>query len=283
MDAQTAQCRRPRIGALTGDAVCAIEFDRVTLAHSRRTVLCEIGAAIRAGEFIGVFGPNGAGKTTFLRAILGLLPPLSGEIRVFGERPERRNRALGYLPQQRSQVDLTIRGWDFVATAWRGERWGVPLWSRSGRRQIDRAIELVDAEALADRRMTELSGGERQRLLLAQAVLGSPRVLLLDEPLISLDPQFQRSVVALVRRIQLEEGVTVLFTAHDPNPLLGAMDRVLYLGNRRAAIGSVGEVITGEVLSRLYGMPIEVLRLEDRIIVVAAHGPVEAEAHRHDV
>ncbi len=121
-----------------------------------------------------------------------------------------------------------------------------------------------------------------QRLLLAQALLGRPRLLLLDEPLISLDPHFQEAAISLVRRIQLAEGITVLFTAHDPNPLLGVMDRVLYLGNGRAAIGTVDQVITDEVLSQLYDTPIEVLRIKDRIVVVAGHGPVEAEAHRHD-
>jgi zinc/manganese transport system ATP-binding protein len=269
---------------LTGDGACAIELDRVTLAHGRRTVLSEISGAIRPGEFIGVFGPNGSGKTTLLRAILGLMAPVSGEIRVFGKRPGGRNPKVGYLPQQRSAVaDLPMRGWDFVATAWRGERWGVPLFGRRGRRQIERAIELVDGAALAERAMAELSGGERQRLLLAQALLGAPRMLLLDEPLISLDPHFQQAVVALVRRIQVAEGVTVLFIAHDVNPLLGAMDRVLYLGNRRAAIGSVDEVVTSAVLTRLYAMPTKALRIAGRIVVVAGHGPAEAEAHRHDV
>jgi zinc/manganese transport system ATP-binding protein len=256
----------------------------VTLRHGRQTVLCRVGAAIRPGEFIGVFGPNGSGKTTLLRALLGLLPPAAGEIRVFGAPPGGGNLALGYLPQQRAgAADLPIRGWDFVASACRGGRWGLPLLGRAGRRQVAHAIELVDAGALAERRISELSGGERQRLLLAQALLDRPRLLLLDEPLVSLDPHFQQAVVALVKRLQHEEGVTVLFTAHDPNPLIGAMDRVLYLGNRRAAIGPVEEVVTGPVLSRLYAMPIEVLRSQGRIVVVAGHGPVEAEAHRHDV
>ena len=130
--------------------------------------------------------------------------------------------------------------------------------------------------------LRELSGGELQRLLLAQALLGRPKLLLLDEPLISLDPHFQQAVVALVKEIQQSCGMTVLFTAHDLNPLLGAVDRVLYLGNGKAALGAVDEVITGDVLSALYRMPIEVLRVNGRILVVAGHGPVEAEAHRHD-
>jgi zinc/manganese transport system ATP-binding protein len=284
MDALAARCDRPRARSVSRVAAAAIELDRVSLARGGRIVLNEVSAAIRPGELIGVFGPNGSGKTTLLRAILGLLSPVSGEIRVFGNPPARGNRNAGYLPQQRAAVaDLPIRGWDFVASAWRGERWGLPLVGRDGRREVDRAIELVDAQALAERRLSQLSGGELQRLLLAQAVLGRPRILLLDEPLVSLDPHYQQAVIALVRRIQLAYGVTVMFTAHDLNPLLGVMDRVLYLGNRRAEIGTVDEVIVEEVLSRLYDMPIEVLRINGRIVVVSGNGLIEVEAHRHDV
>jgi zinc/manganese transport system ATP-binding protein len=281
VDGLAARGDRPGACLLAGNA---IELDRVTLARGGRVVLDSVSAGIRAGEFIGVFGPNGSGKSTLLRAVLGLLPPLSGEIRVFGDPPARGNRSAGYLPQQRTALaDLPIRGWDFVASAWQGERWGLPMVIGRGRHEVARVIQRVQANGLAERPLSQLSGGELQRLLLAQALLGRPRLLLLDEPLISLDPHFQQTVIALVREIQLAEKITVLFTAHDPNPLLGVMDRVLYLGNRQAAIGTIDQVITGEVLSRLYDMPIEVLRIKDRVVVVAGHGPVEAEAHRHDV
>jgi len=261
----------------------AIELDRVTLARDERVVLSEVSAAIMPGEFVGVFGPNGAGKTTLLQAILGLLRPTAGEIRVFGQIPARGFREAGYLPQQRgSAADVRLSGRDFVACAFEGARWGLPLAGRSATAEVDRAIATVEAQALAERPLCELSGGELQRLLLAQALLGRPKLLLLDEPLISLDPHFQQSIVALVKRIQQTEGVTVLFTAHELNPLLGAMDRVLYLARGRAALGSVDEVITAEVLSRLYETPIDVLRVNGRIVVVSAEGVVEADAHRHD-
>ena len=261
----------------------AIELDRVTLARNDRVVLTEVTAAIRPGEFIGVFGPNGAGKSTLLHAILGLLRPSRGELRVFGSVPVRGNRDAGYLPQHRAPLaGLRLRSRDFVASASEGERWGLAGPSRRTTADVDRALERVEAHALADRPVGELSGGELQRLLLAQALLGRPKLLLLDEPTVSLDPRFQQSTVDLVKRIQQEENVTVLFTAHELNPLLAAMDRVLYLGQGHAALGSVDEVITGEVLSRLYDTPIDVLRLAGRIVVVSGHGAVEAEAHRHD-
>ena len=262
----------------------AIELDGVSLARAGRMILSNVSARIRPGEFIGMLGPNGAGKTTLLHAILGLLRPVAGELRVLGSVPGRGNRAAGYLPQQRSPVaDLRLRGWDFVASALHGERWGLPLLGNAGRREVDWAIETVEAQALAGRPLCQLSGGELQRLLLAQSLLGKPKLLLLDEPLISLDPHFQQAVVALVQRVRQTLGVTVLFTAHDLNPLLGAMDRVLYLGSGRAALGTVEEVMTSEVLSRLYDTPIEVLHVKGRILVVSAHGEIEVDAHRHDV
>ena len=264
-------------------SVSAVELDRVTLARNGRKVLSDVTATIRPGEFIGVFGPNGAGKTTLLHAILGLLRPTAGELRVFGTMPERGNREAGYLPQQRASLaGLRLCGWDFVASAVRGEHWGLALPGRAGAEDVARALALVDARALAARPLCELSGGEVQRLLLAQALLGRPKLLLLDEPLVSLDPHFQQAIVRLVRRIQQSEGMTVLFTAHELNPLLGSMDRVLYLGHGHAALGAVDEVITAEVLSNLYGTPIEVLRVKDRIVVLSAQGVIEAEAHRHD-
>jgi zinc/manganese transport system ATP-binding protein len=262
----------------------AIELDRVTFVRAQRRVLVDASVAIRQGEFIGVFGPNGAGKTTLLHAILGLIRPTAGELRVLGITPACGSRDVGYLPQRRARVDdLRLAGWDFVASAVQGERWGPPLLARSAGQDVDRVIAIVEAQALAPRPLCELSGGELQRLLLAQALLGEPKLLLLDEPLVSLDPHFQRSIVALVKKVQQSEGMTVLFTAHELNPLLGAMDRVLYLGEGHAALGSVDEVITSNVLSRLYGTPIDVLRTNNRIVVVSAQGLVETDAHRHNV
>jgi zinc/manganese transport system ATP-binding protein len=140
---------------------------------------------------------------------------------------------------------------------------------------------MVQAQDLARRPLAEISGGERQRLLLAQALLGRPRLLLLDEPLISLDPHHQRAVVELVRELQRELNIAVLFSAHEINPLLGALDRVLYLGGGQAALGTVDEVITGAVLSKLYGSPIDVVHLNGRVFVMAAGLDAERDAHRH--
>ncbi len=259
----------------------AVRFAQVTLARGARTVLREVSFAIEAAEFVGVLGPNGAGKTSMMRAILGLLAPRSGTITVLGRPAARGNPAVGYMPQARGELGLHLRGWDFVAAAG-AARWGLPWRGRAERAAVDRALDLVDARALAARPLAALSGGERQRLLLAQALLGEPKLLLLDEPLISLDPHRQAEVVALVRAVQRRLGIAVLFSAHEVNPLLGAMDRVLYLGAGQAALGTVAEVITAPVLSRLYGTQIEVLELRGRLFVMSGGQDMEHAAHRHE-
>jgi zinc/manganese transport system ATP-binding protein len=261
----------------------AIEFRNVTLTLGGRAVLADVSLKIAPRELVGVLGPNGAGKTTLMRAVLGLLPASQGSIHVLGRPAARGNQMVGYMPQVRSAAGIMrLSGWDFVAGVVDGHRLGMPILGKAARAEVVRVLDLVGAGELAQRPLAETSSGERQRLLLAQTLIGRPRLLLLDEPLISLDPRYQQSVVELIKRVQSSLGITVLLTAHELNPLLSFMDRVLYLGHGRAALGTTEEVITSEVLSRLYDAPIEVLRLNGRIVVVAAHGEVEAEAHRHD-
>ncbi|MGD0334941.1 MAG: ATP-binding cassette domain-containing protein [Xanthobacteraceae bacterium] len=260
-----------------------IELDRATIAIGGRSVLVDASFAIKRGEFIGVLGPNGAGKTTLMRAILGLLPPSAGAIRVFGRAPQRGDRNIGYLPQVRTVLpDLRVRGFDFIASSVRGERWGVPSLSRADRIMIDKTLTAVGAGDLAARPLSDISGGERQRLLLAQALLGEPQLLLLDEPLISLDYRYQEAVVDLVRRFARERNITVLFSAHELNQLVGTLDRVLYLGNGRAALGTVAEVVTAPVLSQLYGTDINVVHADGHIFVLSRGRDVERAAHMHD-
>lgn len=261
----------------------AVKFDNVTLAIAGRNILSGVSLAIEAQEFVGLLGPNGAGKTTLLRAIMGLVPAASGRISVFGDAAARGNPAIGYMPQLRGNTDtLRLNGRDFVASVVNGHRLGLPILSRAARADVERVLDLVEAQDLAKRPLLEMSGGERQRLLLAQALIGSPRLLLLDEPLISLDPKRQRAVVALVKRVQSALAIPVVFSSHELNPLLGTLDKVMYLGNGHAAIGSVSEVVTGPVLSRLYGAPITVVRLGGKIFVLSGEYEVEGDAHRHE-
>jgi zinc/manganese transport system ATP-binding protein len=263
--------------------VNVVEVDHATLTLGERTVLADASLAIRAGEFIGVLGPNGAGKTTLMRAILGLLPPSAGTIRVFGRAPQCGDHAIGYLPQVRTVLpDLRVRGLDFIGASLHGQRWGLPSLSHNDRGMIEQTLDAVGGRDLARRPLSEMSGGERQRLLLAQALIGAPKLLLLDEPLISLDARHQEVAIDVVRKVCRERGITVLFSAHELNQLLGTLDRVLYLGNGQAVLGTVDEVITAPVLSRLYGTDIEVVRAAGHIFVMSRGRDVETSAHQHD-
>lgn len=260
-----------------------IELDHATFNVGDRRVLVDISLAIKPGEFIGVLGPNGAGKTTLMRAVLGLLPPAAGDIQVFGQTPHRGNPAIGYLPQVRTVLpDLRISGLDFIASSLHGERWGMPSIRRADRIRINATLAEIGARELAERPLSEMSGGERQRLMLAQALLGDPQLLLLDEPLISLDYRYQEAVIELVRRFARDRNITVLFSAHELNQLIGALDRVLYLGNGHAALGTVAEVVTAPVLSRLYGADIDVVRADGHIFVLSRGRNVERADHVHD-
>jgi zinc/manganese transport system ATP-binding protein len=261
----------------------ALAFDHVTIRLGGRDILSAASFAIEEGEFVGMLGANGAGKTTLMRAALGLVPVASGAIAVLGQPATRGNAQIGYMPQNRGAIGgLRLTGWDVVASSAIGARFGFVTLDKATRREIDWALEEVGARELARRSIGELSGGERQLVLLSQALIGKPRLIMMDEPLISLDPAHQKSVVDIARRICERLKVAILFSAHELNPLVNAIDRVLYLGGGEAVIGAVDEVVTGPVLSRLYGAEIEVVRVKNRYYVMAGDVDVEHDAHRHD-
>ena len=261
----------------------ALSFDNVTIRLGGRDILSAASFDIKDSEFVGMLGPNGAGKTTLMRAALGLIPVASGAIAVLGRPATRGNALIGYMPQTRLAVaGLRIRGWDVVASAAIGGRFGFVSLDRATRREIDWALDEVGARDLARRSIGELSGGERQLVLLSQALIGKPRLMMLDEPLISLDPAHQKNVVEIARRICDDLKIAILFSAHELNPLVNAIDRVLYLGGGAAVIGAVEDVVTGPVLSRLYQADIEVVHIKDRYFVMAGDVDVERDAHRHD-
>lgn len=238
-----------------------------------RIVLKNVNFQVRPGEFIGLIGPNGAGKSTLLKIILGLQQATSGSVEILGKPAKRGEKLIGYVPQKLFlDPELPLRGRDLAALGLDGDRWGIPLHPKRRMQKVDEMLEAVDALQFADSPAGLLSGGEQQRLLIAQALLAKPRLLLLDEPLSNLDIKSAYEAVRLVSRIGKEKGVAVILVAHDMNPLLGVMDRVLYLADGSAVIGSVDDVFRSDVLTRLYGYPVEVLKIHDRLMVVGGAG-----------
>jgi zinc/manganese transport system ATP-binding protein len=272
------------------DADDAIRLEGASVNRGGRTVWSGVDLKIRRGEFVAVLGPNGAGKSTLLDVVLGLLPLSEGRAGVLGGPPGSARSRIGYLPQRRSfDAGTRIRGTDIVRLGLDGTRWGFPLpsaLSPSGRlasRRVEEMIELVGAGAFASRPIGALSGGEQQRLLIAQALVRGPQMLLLDEPLDSLDLSNQGAVAGLVQRICKSKGVTVLLVAHDVNPILGYLDRVVYFAGGRGVEGPPREVIDDKTLSGLYGVPIEVLETSDgRLVVVGTPEPPAHHHSRHD-
>jgi zinc/manganese transport system ATP-binding protein len=249
-----------------------------------------LDVTMEPGQLVAVLGPNGAGKSTFLRMLLGLHPPAGGTLEVLGDRPGRRNHDIGYLPQRRSfDASVRIRGVDLVRLGIDGHRWGTPvpllrrLFDRDGddrdRRRLEEVVDRVGAAGYAGRPIGEVSGGEQQRLLIAQALVRRPRLLLLDEPLDSLDLPNQQGVAALLQRISAD-GVTVVIVAHDVNPILGYLDQVVYIVGGEALAGPPEDVITTGTLSRLYGAPVEVIRTPSGRLVVVGQ-PDAASFHAH--
>jgi zinc/manganese transport system ATP-binding protein len=269
-------------------AVAAVTFADAGVRLSGRWVWRHVDLEVHEGSFVAILGPNGAGKTTLVKAALGLAELAEGSVTVFGRRVTRGNDDIGYLPQRRNfDADLRIRGVDLVRLGLDGARWGFPLpfadrllsgGTKAAR--VEEVIRLVGAEAYAGRSIGELSGGEQQRLLIAQALVSGARMLFLDEPLESLDLNNQQAISGLIQRICQEGKVTVLLVAHDVNPILPYLDRVVYVAQGQVVSGRPEDVIKTETLTRLYGAPVEVLRTSDgRLVVVGQHEPVSYHGH----
>jgi zinc/manganese transport system ATP-binding protein len=256
-----------------------LRVEGVSVSLSGRQILDEVSCTIRAGEFTGLIGPNGAGKTTLLRVILGLQRPASGQVTVLGQPRSPRTQPVGYVPQKvLLDPDMPMRARDLIALGVDGNRYGIRLPSRQRDQAVRAMLHAVDAERFADARVGNLSGGEQQRVLIAHALISRPRLLLLDEPLANLDLRSGQEIISLLARIAREQQIAVLLSAHEMNPLLPVMDRVVYLAGGRAASGPADEVVTTEVLSKLYGHQVEVLRVHGRVLVVAGPGGTDSTA-----
>ncbi len=252
-----------------GRGKCSVSLERVSIRLGDKTIQRGMDFGVEQGQLVAVLGPNGAGKSTLLKLLLGLLRPFEGVVRVLGRTPRTGNPLVGYLPQFLNLDGMnTVRARDIVGFGLDGHRWGFGLPSRKREATLDRILEEVDALPFSGAAFDEVSGGERQRLLLAQALVSDPQLLLLDEPLASLDIARAQEVITLVSKVCRSRNITVLLVTHDVNPLLPHIDKVLYLANGQSALGKPEEVITSEVLSRLYGSRVDVVSALNRRFVV---------------
>ncbi len=261
----------------TSTSGVAITLRGASLRFGHHVIWENLDLDVAPGECVAVLGPNGAGKTTLLKVLLGLLPLSAGTVTIDGKPPSHGSPQIGYLAQQRVfDPDLPIRGRDLVQFGIDGHRHGLP-WTRA--RRVDAAIGAVGATSYANAPIGLLSGGQQQRLRIAQALAGGPRLLLCDEPLLSLDPASQQAIVTLLSRYKCEHGTTVVFVTHEITPVAGLVDRVLYVARGRWAAGRPDTVMTTETLSALYGSHIDVIRVHDRIVVVGGDSAADGTHH----
>jgi zinc/manganese transport system ATP-binding protein len=258
-----------------------LRLENIGVRLGGRQILSDVSFTVAPGQFTGLIGPNGAGKTTLLRVILGLTPPTEGRVLLNGSPKTRHGGGLiGYVPQKLAiDQDMPLRARDVVGLGIDGNKLGFPVPSASRRRRITEALEAVGAESYADARIGELSGGEQQRVLIAHALVGRPKLLLLDEPLANLDLKSEQGIVSVLARLAHEQGIAVLISAHDLNPLLREIDTVVYVAAGRAAAGRTDEIIQSDVLSALYGSRVDVLHVNGRVLVIAGDEQQEPQAH----
>ena len=258
-----------------------IQATNLTVGYRDHVIWKNASFEVNQSEYVGILGPNGAGKTTLIKLLLGLIPSESGSLKLFGKDPSKGNSRIGYVPQRRPiDSDMNIAAIELVKLGLNGTKWGVRSHIKTKNDELA-ALEVLDqvsARELAYKPLGILSGGELQRVFLAQALVGKPDLLLLDEPLANLDIRHEVNLVQLIDRIVKEQGVSVLLIAHDLNPLLPVLDKVIYVANGRLSSGKPSEIVTSKSLSDLYGAPIEVLRdSKGRVAILG----VEESAHPH--
>ena len=252
----------------------SLEFDSKRLWH-------DLSLEVNEGEFIALIGPNGSGKSMLLKSIVGTQRLSGGEIRLLGAEPGAKNSSLGYIPQHRAtDSGLPLRVSDCVGFGLDGHLPGLPISSETRRKKIAEALELVDASALANKTLGSLSGGEMQRVRVAQAIISKPKLLLADEPLSALDLKHQMRISELIDEQREKLGSAVIFVAHDLNPIIDFVDRVVYIAQGRHTIGTPDEVMRSDVLSELYGADIDVVRNQGRVVVLGAHDHEHHEDER---
>jgi zinc/manganese transport system ATP-binding protein len=242
----------------------AVSLKNVNVSFDGKWVLRDLSFSVESGEFLGIIGPNGSGKTTLMRVLLSMLKPQGGTVNIEG------GYRIGYVPQSRQiDPDTPLSARNFVSL-------GLPHkfrpWlSSQDRIIVDEALELTNSMDYADKPIGKLSGGQRQRLFLAQALVRNPQILLLDEPTSNLDPGAQETIASVVDQVRRERGITVLFVSHDVNLISRYADKILYMTKDFYAIGTVGEIMQSSVLSKLYGMPVEVVHAGSSLLVSFAN------------
>ena len=234
-----------------------VEVSQVDFAYDGPRVLEDISLTVQEGDFLGVVGPNGSGKTTLLKIILGLLHPLKGRVRVFGQTPERARHLVSYVPQHADlDASFPISVTDVVLIGRLGKAPVLGRYGKRDRQAAEEAMREAEIEALRHRRFGTLSGGQKQRVLMARALAGKPELLLLDEPTASIDGRVEQGIYELLKK--LNEKVTIILVSHDLGFISTYVNHVACV-NRRLVCNPT-RYITGDVIEACYGGPVHMLK-----------------------
>ncbi|MEK9578307.1 MAG: metal ABC transporter ATP-binding protein [Aquiluna sp.] len=249
-----------------------LEISSASLGFAERVLWSDLNLSVEPGEFIALIGANGSGKSMLLKTMLGIQQLTSGSISFAGKPAGVQNHLIGYVPQHRNaDAGLPLRVIDAVRFGLDGHKFGPSFAGRAAREKSLEALRRVDAEHLANEPVGKLSGGEMQRVRVAQSIMSEPKLILADEPLSALDLKHQQRVSELINEQRERLGSAVIFVTHDLNPIIDYVDRVIYLAQGRHSIGTTDEVMQSDVLSKLYGTEIDVVRNQGRIVVLGAH------------
>ena len=260
-----------------------VSFSGVTCGYEKKIIFQNLSLQIYPGQFAGLVGPSGTGKTTLLKAILGMVPSLSGAIFVSGHKVgDRTPSHVGYVPQ------IETVDWDFpvtveqvVAMGLYRESRGLPWLSRLERARIKGLLDQLGIGAYAQRHIKALSGGEQQRVFLARALIGNPKLLILDEPTSGVDLKTQHAILHLLGELN-RKGVTILLTTHDLNAVARHLPWVICFNQTIIAQGDPDEIFTSAILSRTYDSEMSVVRSGDVILVDdSPRAGLHFKKHRH--
>ena len=240
--------------------VPAIEVQNISLHYSGNSILDSVSFTVSAGQYIGIVGPNGGGKTTLLKILLGLLAPNTGTVRIFGETPmnARKKGKIGYVPQRVSQGDivfpLSVRE---MVTSGRTPSIGIghPP-KKEDREAVERAMNMVEIAHVQGRLVATLSGGERQRVFIARALAAEPKLLILDEPTTGVDLSAKEEFYTLLKKLNRELGLTIVFVSHDIEVMTREVTEVLALNQKLLCHCQSHEFLSQETIQKLYGSSI---------------------------
>jgi|YelNatPaOPRAMG01_1025707.scaffolds.fasta_scaffold07414_2 ABC-type Mn2+/Zn2+ transport system ATPase subunit len=240
-----------------------LAFENAALGYGKYVVLNGLSLVINEGDFWGIVGPNGVGKTTILKAMLGVLKPLSGQVR------RNRNIRFGYVPQ-RQFIDevFPLTAFDVVMMG-RYSRLGVfARPSSSDREFVMGCLRHVGIEDLASKPYRELSGGQKQRTLIARALAAEPQVMILDEPTNDMDIGSEHAIMELLSRLHREDNITIVMVSHLLNVVVNYVEKLALIDGGIRMVGDTKDVVSSENLSDVYGVPVKVASFDNKMVVL---------------